>query len=205
MSHDPQPRRIDARVGHTRISRGPIRGPIPLHAFIMKIDGQERLIKKAWGVESADSRRILSGRHNVLIMVDLAEMQGTEDWYGYEMPPEEARKLGASLIAIADEIDPPPARVPPEIQAMADMSVLGHLFQRNDAITAQDFLAAAAADEDDEDSTGPKWTDDDEARLQEAEYEDREAQRQADHDEAIANDTTEGDLFYYPDPMEDER
>lgn len=115
------PRRIDARVGHTRISKGPVRGPIPLHAFIMKIDGQERLIKKAWGVESADSRRILSGRHNVLVMLDLAEMQGTEDWYGYEMPPEEARKLGASLLAIADEIDAmnAPAAAPkkPDIRA----------------------------------------------------------------------------------------
>lgn len=144
MSQDPQPRRIDARVGHTRISRGPIRGPIPLHAFIMKIDGQERLIKKAWGVESADSRRILSGRHNVLIMVDLAEMQGTEDWYGYEMAPDEARKLGASLIAIADEIAPPPVD---DADSYAEAYGLELPVGR---ITAQDFLNAASAPDDEE-------------------------------------------------------
>lgn len=153
MTQKSQPRRIDARVGHTRISKGPIRGPIPLNSFIMKIDGQERLIKKAYGVESTDSRRVLSGRHSVLVLLDLAEMQGTEDWYGYELSPAEARKLAASLTGIADEIEAMTTATPP----------------------AED------------DITGPKWTDDDEARFQEAEQEAIEAQRRHAHDADIAS------------------
>lgn len=173
-----QPMRVDGRTRR-------MHGPTPLNSFVMVLDGRERLIKKAYAIESADSRRILSGRHSVLVMMDLAEMAGTEDWYGFEMPPAEARKLAASLNALADGIylrnqpalsdEEAPAKVSPTIQAMADMSVLGHLFQQDDAITAQDFLAAASGAEDDE------------RQFQEAEQDAIEAQRQHAHDADIAS------------------
>lgn len=70
----------------------------------LKIDGKRRNVLPAFALETVPAKRSLSGRQYVLVMVDVDDDPEKEAWYGCEITADEARKLGKSLLAMADEL-----------------------------------------------------------------------------------------------------